>query len=73
MWETGLRESKNIIKKTMAFNTRRIIGRTHRGPPQVLYNAIYATVEGTCKHNSYGYFITDSLLEATKIWSLASD
>ena len=44
-----------------------------RGPPQVLYNTIYSTLEHTCKKNSYGYFITDSQLKATKVWALASD
>ena len=44
-----------------------------RGPPKVLYNAVYATLQETFKKNSYGYFATDSQLLATKIWSIASD
>ena len=60
-------------EKRWPLTPEEMLQEINRGPPQVLYNAIYSTLEDTCKKNSFGYFATESQLKATKIWSLACD
>ena len=59
--------------KNWSLTPEELMTEINKGPSQVLYNAIHSTISGSCKKNSYGYFVTPSRLTTTKIWSLASD
>ena len=54
-------------RKRWPLTLEEMLAELDEGPPQELYNAIYASIYGSGKrNNSYGYYITNSNMSATK-------
>ena len=66
-------QSSSKQKRQWPLTPEELTDLLDRGPLQSLYNAIYYTMHDSAKKNEYGYAITNSHLEAIKIWSLSSD